>query len=216
MTFAPGEYYHIYNRGVEKRDIFKEKAHYERFLKLLYLANGDKPYIFREIERLPLSKIERGKPQVAIGAYVLMPNHYHILVKELTDGGLSTFMSKLGTGYSSYFNKKEKRVGHLFQGNFKARHARRDEYLKYLFAYIHLNPVKLVDSTWKDIGVTDPAKARQYLESYKYSSYPEFTGKKRDEAAILNRAEFPGYFRSTLEFQDLLDEWVRIREEELI
>lgn len=216
MTFAPGEYYHVYNRGVNKQEIFKERAHYERLMKLLYVANGDKPYIFREIERLPLGKVERGKPLVAIGAYVLMPNHFHILIKETKEGGLSTFMAKLGTGYSAYFNKKEKRVGHLFQSNFKARHARHDEYLKYLFAYIHLNPVKLIDPEWKERGVSDPEKARKYLEAYRYSSYPEFTGKKRDEAAILTPDEFPGYFRSTIEFRDLLDEWMRIRAEELV
>jgi putative transposase len=125
-------------------------------------------------------------------------------------------MAKLCTGYALYFNKKEHRVGPLFQGNFKARHARRDEYLKYLFAYIHLNPLKLVDPAWKENSVADIEKARMYLESYKYSSYPEFTGKKRDEAVILDRAEFPGYFGSTVEFQDLIDEWVRIRAEELI
>jgi|SRR3989344_4819479 len=216
VNFAPGGYYHIYNRGVEKRDIFKEKSHYERFMKLLYVANGSKPYIFREIEQLSPQKIERGKPLVAIGAYVLMPNHFHILIKEVVDGGISTFMSKLGTGYSLYFNKKEHRVGPLFQSNFKARHARRDEYLKYLFAYIHLNPLKLMQPLWKEEGIADSGKAKQHLDSYKYSSYPEFVGVKRDEAAILDRAEFPGYFRGTLEFRDLLDEWIRIREEELV
>lgn len=216
VDFAPGEYYHIYNRGVNKRNIFQEKSHYERFMKLLYAANGDKPYIFREIEHRPISSVKRGKPLVAIGAYVLMPNHFHILVKEINDGGLSTFMAKLCTGYSLYFNKKERRVGPLFQSVFKARHARRDEYLKYLFAYIHLNPVKLVEPTWKEAGVTDLERAKKHLESYTYSSYMEFTGKKRVEEAILTRDEFPGYFRSTVEFQDLLDEWIRIREEELI
>lgn len=215
LSFAPGEYYHIYNRGVEKRDIFKEKADYERFLRLLYVANGTEPYVFRDIEKLPLNKIQRGKPLVALGAYCLMPNHFHLLVKEIGDGGLSEFMEKLGTGYALYFNKKENRVGPLFQGTFKARHARRDEYLKYLFSYIHLNPLKLIQPSWKEEGIADPAKAKQYLGSYRYSSYPEFTGAKRDEAAIIARGEFPGYFRSTIEFSDFLDEWIRLREEEL-
>ena len=216
INFAPGEYYHIYNRGVEKRDIFKDKDHYERFMKLLYVANGDRPYIFREIEQLPLASVERGKPLVAIGAYRPMPNHFHILIKEITEGGISEFMAKLCTGYALYFNKKEQRVGPLFQSKFKARHARRDEYLKYLFAYFHLNPLKLIDPKWKEEGIADHAKAKQHLDSYRYSSYPEFVGKRRDEAAILNRSEFPGYFRSTIEFRDFLDEWSRIREEELI
>ena len=104
ITFAEGEYYHVYNRGVERREIFSTPADHWRFQRLLFLSNGTAPYIFREIQKKKFSDIERQKPLVAIGAYCLMPNHFHILVKEITDNGISMFMEKLATGYSMYFN----------------------------------------------------------------------------------------------------------------
>jgi putative transposase len=214
--FKTGEYYHIYNRGVEKRDIFTEPADYERFLRLMFVANGEKPFVYRDIEKRPLTKIDRGHPLVAIGAYVLMPNHFHLLVKEIKKDGISQFMAKLCTGYSMYFNRKEKRVGGLFAGAFKARHARRPEYLRFLFCYTHLNPIKLIDPTWKKEGIADKRAARAHLEKYPYSSYFEMTGKPRNEAAVLARGEFPGYFRTGLEFDDLVDEWTRLQDEELL
>jgi len=153
LTFSVGEYYHLYNRGVEKRNIFLEKRDSSRFQRLIYLANGTSPIRFSETEGQALNNIDRGDPLVAIGAYVLMPNHFHLLVKEVIENGLSKFMEKLATGYSMYFNKKHERVGPLFQGRFKGEHVDNDKYLKYLYAYIHLNPVKLIEPNWKKEGI---------------------------------------------------------------
>ena len=101
------------------------------------------------------------------------------------------FMEKLTTGYSMYFNKAQKRVGALFQGRFKAEHVDRDEYLKYLYAYIHLNPVKLIDPDWKKNGVKDASLVEKYLNEYTYSSYKDHLGISRDTSLILNNKEFP-------------------------
>lgn len=204
-----GEYYHIYNRGVEKRNIFLDKNDWERFLRLLHIANGQKPFVFRLVQGLPLDKIDVGERKVAIVAYVLMPNHFHLLIKEVVEGGTSEFMEKLLTGYAMYFNKKYERVGSLFQGIFKAKHVDRDEYLKYLFAYIHLNPIKLIDSRWQELGIHDKRNAEQYLNKYRFSSYLDYIGIERVERLILNREEASDYFPKTHEFKDFLRDWLK-------
>jgi putative transposase len=213
ITFSVGEYYHVYNRGIEKRDIFQTETDRRRFQKLLYLANGEKPYVFRSVQNQPLDEIDVGEKQVAIGAYTLMPNHFHILIRETREGGLSTFMEKLATGYSKYFNMVNKRVGPLFQSRFKAQHVDRDEYLKYLFAYIHLNPVKLIEPDWKEQGIQDLEKVREYLKDYRFSSYADLSGDTREERSILTPAEFPGYFDTPMDFESFVKDWLEFREE---
>lgn len=208
IEFAEGEYYHIYNRGVDKRNIFTEKKDYERFLRLLFVSNGTKPFVFRDIQRKPLSAIVRENQLVAIGAYCLMPNHFHILIKEISENGASQFMEKLATGYSMYFNKKYQRSGTLFQGPFKAEHVDYDEYLKYLFAYIHLNPVKLIDQHWKENGIRNSKKAKQYLDGYHSSSYLDYIKNEREEQLILTKEEFPEYFTQPHEFKDFVNDWL--------
>ncbi|MDO8520863.1 MAG: transposase [bacterium] len=216
IIFSIGEYYHVYNRGVDKRNIFLTNNDRERFLRLLYLSNGKNPYVFRLVEGLPLHDIDVGEKIVAIGAYVLMPNHFHILVKEITEGGLSIFMEKFTTGYSMYFNKKNKRVGTLFQGRFKAEHVDRDEYLKYLFAYIHLNPVKLLEPKWKEEGIRESKKAQQYLRNFRYSSYQDYVGIDREEQLILSTKDFPEYFEKTADFKEYLMDWLEFSADERI
>ena len=213
LDFSVDEYYHIYNRGVEKRDIFLNDGDKDRFIRLLYLANSAKPFVFREIKDLQFSQIKRGELRTAIGAYCLMPNHFHLLVRETTEGGISAFMEKLSTGYSMYFNKKYKRVGPLFQSRFQARHVDDDNYLKYLFAYIHLNPVKLIYPDWKEKGIADLQKAKEYLSKYPYSSYHDFLGKIRPEQAILNKETFPEYFETGHDFEECLEDWLTYNEE---
>lgn len=210
ILFAVGEYYHIYNRGVEKRNIFTNDSDYKRFIKLLFVANGTKSFVYRDLKDKKLSEINRGEQLVAIGAYCQMPNHFHILVKEIKKGGISLFMEKFTTGYSKYFNKKYDRVGVLFQDRFKAQHVDRDEYLKYLFAYIHLNPIKIIESKWKEKKIKNIKKAEQFLQNYKYSSFLDYMGVQREENKILSLEEFPKYFLSTHEFQDFINDWIEL------
>lgn len=212
IIISPGEFYHIYNRGVEKRNIFSTKANYERFLKLLYLANGTNPYRYDRVKNTRLKEIDRGKRLVSIGAYVLMPNHFHILIKEIGDGGTSQFLEKLTTGYSCYFNKLNDRVGSLFQGTYKAEHVNNDKYLKYLFAYIHLNPTKLIEPNWKDSKIKNLNKANLFLDNYRYSSYQDYTDINREENLILTKKSFPEYFLQKFEFQEFVDEWLNFNQ----
>src|SRR3989344_1864178 len=161
ISFAPGENYHIYNRGNSKQKIFLDKKDYDRFLQLVFVCNSHKNINFRDLfqNNNEIFLFDRGDTHVDVGAYCLMPNHFHLLIKEKSDGNISLFMQKLATAYVMYFNKKYNRSGSLFEGKFKSQHINSDRYLKYIFSYIHLNPVKIIDSKWKEMGVKDRSKA---------------------------------------------------------
>lgn len=210
FTFSVGEFYHIYNRGTEKRKIFLNEKDHKRFIKLLFLSNNTKPVVLKDIPQgRSLGEISRGEGIVAIGAYCLMPNHFHLLVRETTENGITKFMSKLSTAYSMYFNKANERTGSLFEGRYKASHANSDRYLKYLFSYIHLNPIKIIDPGWKDNGVKNMKNAKKYLRNYKYSSYLDYIGETRIEKVILDKRSFPAYFNSFKEFEDFVEGWLQ-------
>jgi len=142
-----------------------------------------------------------------------MPNHFHILIQENNDNGISKFMQKLSTGYTMYFNKRYERSGSLFQGKFKATHADEDRYLKYLFSYIHLNPSKLVQSDWKEAGIKNSKKIEEYLDKYPYSSYLDHKGVIRSENKILNTDATPEYFNSVSELEAEMHDWLDFKVE---
>ena len=214
IEFSIGEYYHVYNRGTDKRIIFLEHPDYRRFMALLYACNSIEPVNISDHFKKgqSFSEIfdhERDDTLVEIGAYCLMPNHFHLLLREKSEGGISKFILKLSTGYSMYFNKKNMRTGSLFEGPYKAKHITRDEYLKYLFAYIHLNPVKIIDPEWKENGISNRIAAKEYLSKYLYSSYQEYIGALRKEWKILNRPAFPEYFADPQDFEGFIDDWIK-------
>lgn len=212
FAFSVDEFYHIYNRGTDKRVIFTDINDYNRFVLLLRLCNSATQVDISNKLREGLTElmsIDVSDRLVDIGAYCLMPNHFHLIVRENQEGGISRFMKKLLTAYSMYFNKKHKRTGGLFEGPFKARHADSDEYLKYLFAYIHLNPVKIIDPEWKENGITDRGKVKEHLTEYRFSSYLDYmSDQKREEELILNKPAFPEYFSNFKEFDEFINEWL--------
>ncbi|OIP64419.1 hypothetical protein AUK15_03280 [Candidatus Nomurabacteria bacterium CG2_30_43_9] len=213
INISTGEYYHLYNRGTDKRTIFMESHDYKRFMALLYVCNSTEPVDiadhFQKGRSFPeLFAIEREDQLVDIIAYCLIPNHFHLLIREKTEGGTEKFMRKLLTAYSMYFNSKYGRTGTLFEGRFKAKHVDSDEYLKYLFAYIHLNPVKLIDPKWKENGIQNRETAYDYLVNYMYSSYSDWKGNTRMESKILNREASPEYFNSSKDFDEFVNDWL--------
>lgn len=170
------EIYHTFNRGVEKRPIFLNRRNYLRFMELInYYRFANSPVKYSYLKLMSIE--ERGKLferleteqnlLVEILAFCLMPNHIHFLLKQLQDNGVSKFMAKTTNSFGHYFNILNKRVGHLFQGNFGAVRIETDEQLVHVSRYIHLNPVSSYI-----IDVND-------LENYEYSSYPEYTGKRK-------------------------------------
>jgi len=214
--FAVGEFYHLYNRGNSKQRIFLNDYDRERFAKLLFLCNSTTSIRFREdiVERkIEAWDFRRGETIVSIGAWVLMPNHFHLYLtpaprSHLGEEGISLFMRKLCTGYSMYFNKKYSRTGKLFEGAFKSVRMTQDPQAKYIFSYIHLNPVKLIDSSWREKGVKNRKRALEFLNRYKWSSYQDFIGKKRPEKKILSIKDFPAYFKNRKVFRSEIFDWL--------
>ncbi len=212
-TFCVGEYYHIYNRGVDKRIIFNTEQDKKRFQRCLYFCNGEENVIYDDVKKQALFRIDKGNDLVSIGAYCLMDNHFHILVRENVEEGISKFMKKLMTSYSMYFNKLNNRTGCLFENRFKSKHVDNDRYLKYLFAYIHLNPAKLIDKDWKN-NIQNKEKIFQHLNNYKYSSFFDYQDNLRELGVILTKKHFPEYFFSKKEHQDFILDWLDVRPEE--
>lgn len=216
--FSIDGYYHLYNRGTDKRPIFLDTHDYHRFMILLYLCNTNEPFdmqkIFRKAGEGPsfteIFTRERGTPIVAIGAWILMPNHFHLLMKEITEGGITAFMRKVNTGYSMYFNKKYSRTGNLFQGKFKSEYIDNDNYLKYLFSYIHLNPVKLIkgENNWKEVGIKDITRVKDFLSKYEYSSLKSYLGTDTVYNKIISKDLFPEYFPDPKSVWDEILEWL--------
>lgn len=144
--FASGEFYHVYNRGVEKRSTFMDKWDFLRFLETLdFYRKSPTPMKLSDFRRgvIKLKKIGNQKEFVKIFCYSLMPNHFHLLIQQLEEGGISEFMRRLSDSYTRFFNTKYKRVGPLFQGRFKAKLIETDEYLLQLSKYIHRNAFPL-------------------------------------------------------------------------
>lgn len=208
-NLLPNEYYHIYNRGNGKNKIFLDNDDYNRFIKILYICNSENRFNFRESivkQKIDAWDFERGDTLVDIGAWVLMPNHFHLLIisprsdlwqryKEYN--AITEFMRKVSTSYVMYFNKKYNRTGSLFEGKFKSRNISEENYLQYLFSYIHLNPIKLIQFNWKENGIKDKEKAISYLKNYKYSSFIDYIIiSNRKESKILNKKSFPKSFIS--------------------
>ncbi len=211
VIFVKEEFYHIYNRGNDKREIFYDAEDYNRLVGLFYACNQQGSFVSKSLgkaEGLLQAKIVN--PIVAIGAYCIMPNHFHILITELNSGGISKFMQKVATAYVMYYNKKYKRTGGLFEGKFKAKHCDSDEYLKYLFSYIHLNPVKLINPAWKEIGIRDKEESISYLKKYFYSSFLDYLGEESSRSKVINRRLFPDYFPNEEIFLQEIFDWMSL------
>lgn len=176
--FSVDEWYHCYNRGVDRRIVFEDSRDYRRFLEALYLSNAeetDARGTFQHLSHKEIMDLPRSSPIVSIGAYCLMPNHFHLLIKEIASNGISRFMHRLGTSYTMYFNIKKERTGNLFGKPFKAKHIADDNYLARIVQYIHLNPVELFERKWKEGTVNDIHTLGEQLHAYPYSSLAAYS-----------------------------------------
>ena len=199
--FAPEEWYHCYSRGIDKRVVFESTSDYQRFISLLYLANTSTVLHRSNLGNLnyhELFTIPHKKPLVSIGAYTLMPNHFHLLLYEKNASGISTFMQKLGTAYTMYFNVKRERSGGLFTKPFRARHISDDRYLQHIVDYIHLNSLKLFENGHKrNNKMEDKHYFMTKLKSYPFSSFPDFNGTSRPAKVVLGNKIFNLYQQKT-------------------
>lgn len=206
VLFATDNFYHIYNRGTEGRQIFLDKNDHFRFIHDLYEFNDLKATVnlFRrftnEGDPISLNKGERDL-LVDIVAFCLMPNHFHLVLRQLQDQGISKFLQKLGIGYTMYFNQKYERSGVLFQGRSKAIWVDRDEYLLTVCNYIHLNPVELIEPKWKESGLENAEKTLQFLKGYRWSSYLDYIGIK-NFPSVTKRTFLKNYYADSKKLQE--------------
>jgi putative transposase len=217
--FVNNEIYHIYNRGADKRRIFMDDSDYFRFIHDLYEFNNEAPavhsYYFRSSNRSsevgPRKIDTRRKLIVEILAFCLMPNHFHLLLRQIVDRGIERFMQKLGGGYTMYFNKKYERSGVLFQGKFKAVLVENDAQLLHLPYYIHSNPLDLIEPHWREHGIKDLRKAMEFLTSYRWSSFLDYIGKK-NFPSVISRDFITEIVGSPEEYKELTANWLKERE----
>ncbi|MBL7045938.1 MAG: transposase [Parcubacteria group bacterium] len=178
------DFYHLLNRGVDKRKIFLDKSDYFRFVHDLFefnnVANVD-PNTGRDYKQLmdvgrPSIERRSRKLLVKIHCFCLMPNHYHLLVSPVVENGVSLFMKKLNGGYAKYFNEKYDRSGALFQGKYKSVPIVSDAHFLYIPYYIHFNPLDLHMPEWREGKIRNIKKALEYLMSYRWSSHIDYSG----------------------------------------
>lgn len=196
-NFAQGEYYHCYNRGVDKRTIFYDRQDFNYFLKSMYCYNSDCSRSKLRLYTEDLLNSRDTIPIVAIAAYCLNPNHFHILIKETSVSGISKFMQKLGTGYTMYFNEKYKRSGGLFEGAYKARHINDDTVLRHVAAYINLNN--------EVHGILERSKFRSSYHEF----VPDFQPAVRGQTSDLSRYKLCSEYAFLLEEHDSYEEFAR-------
>ena len=187
IRFVNEGIYHVYNRSVEKREIFVDDQDRFRFIHDLFEFNDEAPAVNFYYKRPLLQsyetkshKIEQQKRKllVEILAFVVMPNHFHLLLRQIKENGISNFMHKLGTGYTMYFNQKYERAGSLFQGTYKAILVNQEAHFIHLPYYIHLNPLDLKFPEWRDREIKNYKQAMKFLENYRWSSFLDYIGKK--------------------------------------
>ena len=196
-----GEIYHIINKGVASMSIFIDDRHYQRFLETaLYYQHKNPPLRYSYFERLAqadkadaLLKLSQAKKFVDIICFCLMPNHFHFLLKQVADNGISEFMRKFSESYTHYFNVKHSRKGPLFQGRFKSVRIESEQQLLHVSRYIHLNPYSS--------GIV---KTVADLKKYYYSSLPEYLGLTKNE--ICQKEIVTGYFQKPGSYQEFVFE----------
>ena len=188
VPFVNGEYYHVFNRGVAKMPIFNNFYDYKRFSKtmLYYSIEGPKPRF--SVFTPTTTILNPSRKIIDFICYSLMPNHFHFLLRQAKEGGITEFISKLSNSYTKYLNIKNNRVGPLLQGDFKAVHIETNEQLLHVSRYVHLNPL---------VGYVT-----KYLDTYRWSSYNEYVNDIDNE--ICDKKIILEQFRSKPEYKQFV------------
>ncbi|MEK7503547.1 MAG: transposase [Patescibacteria group bacterium] len=222
--FVTGELYHIFNRGVEKREIFLQTSDFFRFISCLYELNEKGLIKMRDrIEERQKRKrekhtgatrVSRGEALVEVVVFCLMPNHYHLILRQLIDGGISLFVKKLANSYVGYFNEKYSRkgMGSLFQGRFKAVHIKNDKQFFNLICYIFTNPVEIIEKDWKETGSKNPKKAIQFLKSYRWSNFLDCIGVS-NFPSVTKRDFVTDFFGGPSKIEESVEGWILYKTE---
>jgi putative transposase len=186
--FAEDQFYHVYNRGVDKRDIFLDDDDYSVFLGLLkkYLTGKDSNKTHRH-------SFKSLKGQVELHSYCLMPNHFHLLFYQKDMDAITKLMRRVNTGYVMYFNGRYGRVGALFQGKLKAAHVNADDYLHHISRYIHMNP--------------------EDYQKWKYSSLGYYLGKKKTPEWLKTKRILSLFYDDPKEYLQFIEDYHQTKRE---
>ena len=199
--YIENSYYHVYNRGVDKQNMFIEDIDYRIFLKYLKEALSEpiKKKKAVDVQGRSFNAIEyqvkNFEKTISLIAFCLMPNHFHLLIKQHQKYSMESFMRSLSTRYVSYFNKKHERVGPLFQGRYKAALVTSDKYLLHLSRYIHLNPMEIGSDTtaayssyanYLGLKRSNWLKPSVVLDYFKEESAPEFNNTRTYKSFVEN------------------------------
>ena len=208
------EIYHIYNRGVDGRKTFLSNSDYFRFIHDLFEFNTEE-----SVTNLSYNLFSRHKPiskevlkikknlLIDIFAFCLMPNHFHLMVRQRIENGISRFMQKLGTGYTNYFNTKFKRDGALFQSRYKSKLINQESHFIYLPHYIHLNPLDLTNILWRERKINDVEKALKFLKSYRWSTFLDYT-ETSNFSSVTQRKFILDFFNGESGYKESFTKWL--------
>jgi putative transposase len=198
------ELFHALNRGVDKRTIFHDSQDYARFVHNMFEFNSTLPAknVFRNmmsdiVNRSSTDNTHISKKLVDIHGWCLMNNHYHLLLSERIEGGLSQFLRKLNVGYAKYFNERYKRSGTLFQGRTKKILIDNDAHFLHILNYIHFNPLDTLEGAWdwRERKITQSNEALDLLQKYRWSSYLDYI-KTKNFPSILTTSLFLEVFNN--------------------
>jgi len=214
------EIYHIVLRAVGDTRVFKDEDDYYRCIFSMYEFNTADLITIRERRKIRMAqkKVNRSRRPdspdrrdlfIDVLAFSIMPNHVHLLVKQLKNGGITKFMQKFGGGLANYSNKKYDRKGHLFN-QFRAVHIKSDNQIKNVFNYIHANAISLIEPGWKEKGIKKPKKVIEFLENYKWHSYPDYIGKKNFQS-VTSRDFLLEMMDGARGCKQAMKEWVRYK-----
>ena len=213
-----GNIYHVLNRGVDGRKIFNDDRDYLRFIHDLFEFNDQHPinnnlHHFRQNQHNEIgSRYVGGKHQkrkflVELLAFALMPNHYHLLIKPLTDDALLKFIRRLNVGYAYYFNQKNHRQGTLFQGRYKSIVVENDAHFIHLPYYIHCNPLDLNSPEWRKREMKNKKSAIELLNKYRWSSHMYYAGIKNFQS-VTQREHLLKFFGGANEYKKTFERWI--------
>jgi len=216
--FIPNEYYHIYNRTIMNVPVFKDGQNAKRIKQSMLFANStisSKIFQFlRDNEKQSeikfieaMNMLTKGEKLVDILCYAIMPDHYHMLIKERVDGGIINFVRKCDISITKYINMRKKRRGPIFESLFRSKHIDSNEYLTHLSTYIHLNPLDIISGKeWRNHKLENWSKIRKKIIDYPWSSLKFFLEEKFDpivsgEKVILEQ------FKNKKDYESFLCEW---------
>lgn len=213
IHFVPDNFYHVFNRGADKRKIFTSRRDFERFYISLFLLNdelyqpatGLRCTSLSDVQRLVSAQRER-RPLVRILSFCLLPNHFHLLIEPLSEYGMTKFMHRLLMGYTKYFNKRYDRTGRLYEGEFKAVHVERDEHLQHLLRYIHLNVLDHAGFNWREGVVKNWEEARHALERYPWSSHHAYA-QEDQPLLVVDQGVLGRMFPTPERYGDFIRQW---------